>query len=265
MKSLKTVKVLKPFIMGGKRFMRFARANSNWILALLSILGLLGTAVTCVDATIKAVKVCEEKQVKGKKEIIKTVWKLYMPAVGCILVTVSTIATNAHNNAKRLATVTGLWAASQADIKAIKEKAKEMIGESKAKKLDEAVAAEKIRSNPPSEAVISETGHGNILFLMELTGQYFRANPDYIDAQLAKFNLAMSETVDGVLEVNDLTERFNLPNCKLGRALWDHYDMVEHGYKEVVAHIPPGQWVEINGQREVAFLVKCDPDPTLPF
>lgn len=265
MKVFKAAKILQPALRATSKLKRFAVKNSNWILALIALGGTIGAVEEFTRATIKAVKLCEEKDVKGTKDVIKTVWKLYLPGVGFILVTTIATCSNAHLNAKRLATVTGLWAASQADLEAFKTKAREMLGDTKAKKLEESTASEKIKNNPPNEAAIFDTGHGNMLFMMELTGQYFRANPDYIEAQIAGFNLDMSKTVDGVMDVNDLTERFNLPKCKLGKSFWDHYEMVDHGYNEIKVRLQPGEWVEINGRREMASIVMCEPDPTLPF
>ena len=264
MKALKTAKIFRPLVTTSKKLVRFTTKNSNWILAILTILGIVGTAEEFTRATIKAVKLCEEKQPQGAKEIIKTVWKLYLPGVGLILVTTLTVCGNAKLNAKKLATVTGLYAASQADIMTIKEKAKEMLGEGKARKISDEVEREKLnRDPPPTEDFITKTGHGNQLFRMDLNGGYFRANPDYIDLKFAEFNQDMSEEVDGVLDANNLLERFDMPRCSLGNAFWDKYDMLEHGYKEVKAVLTTGQWMDVNGVKEMVSTVECEPRPSL--
>lgn len=264
MKALKTAKIFRPAVKGIKNLTKFTAKNSNWILALLALLGVIGTAEEFTRATIKAVKLCEEKKPQGAKEVIKTVWKLYLPGVGIILVTTLAVCTNAKINARRLATVTGLYAASQADIQAFKQKAKEMLGDGKERKIEDEVERDKIdRNPPPEEQFIAKTGHGDQLFLFGLTGQYLRANPDYIELKFSEFNQAMSETVDGCLDVNNLIERFDLNRCVLGNSCWDKYEMLENGYKEIKAKLTTGKWVEVNGKQEMVSTIECEPNPNV--
>lgn len=251
MKSIANVKVLKPLVVGCKRFMRFTRQNSNWILALLGVLGLFGTAASCVDATIKAVKICEEKQVKGAKEIVKTVWKLYLPTVGCILVTTTTILGNAHSNAKKLATVTGLYAASQADIKAFKDKAKEMLGKGKVEKVENEVAKDQIHKIDYEHENIAHTGHGDKLFRFKLNGQLVRTSPEYIDLIMERFNNAIEKDPDGAILVSVITRELHLSPSYVDNMYYDLAEMKQHGVQKIEADIREIGWETVNGKEEM--------------
>lgn len=243
--------------------MRFSTKNSNWILAILAVLGVGGTAAAFTNATIKAVKLCEEKQIKGTKEVIKTVWKLYLPGIGFVIATTVAIVTNAHVNAKRFATVTSLLAASQTDLELLKKKAKEIVGEGKERKIEDEAERERIDSSKiPTEDEIIKTGHGDKLFEMAWTSKYFRASPEWIDLAFERFNKAFNEGYfDDEVYMNALLDELGLPNCESGNAYWNRVDMREKGYKEVTANITSCKWMEVNGKREMVSTLRCCPNP----
>ena len=261
----KEFKLLNPIVKGCGKVIRFGKRNSNWLLAILAMLGLVTTTGLAIDATVKAVKLCEEKEIRGRKEVLKTVWRLYIPAVGCFIVTTVSIVGNAHINARRLATVTGLYAMSQADLKALKSKAKEVLGEKKEReKVEDEVAKERLnRIVPEQSSHIIETGHGNKLFVEWLTGQLIRTSPEHVEAVSEKISNRMSKEVDGIVEVGGayLSEFKIDPDCWVGRAIWDMAEMLQKGDKEFVIDCHEIQWMEVNGQQEMVGIIK-PPEPT---
>lgn len=262
MKVMKAAKFIQPFLRGGRKLMRFSTKHSNWILAAIAMCGVAGTAAAFTDATIKAVKLCEEKQVKGTKEVIKTVWKLYLPGIGCVIATTVAIATNAHVNAKRFATVTSLLAASQTDLEILKKKTREIVGEGKAQKIENAAESEKIDKDViPSEDQIIHTGHGDDLFKMAWTGVYFRASPEWIELAFERFNRAFDSDFDDEAIMNSLLEEIGLPACESGNAYWSKGEMLRNGYKEVAANITSCKWTDIHGHKEMVSTLRCKPNP----
>lgn len=264
MKALKNVKLVKHFIRGGKKLVKFTTRNSNWILALITALGAVATAEEFTRATIKAVKLCEEKKPQGAKEVVKTVWELYLPGVGILLVTVTSALGNAHLNAKKLATVTGLYAASQADIQAFKNKAKEILGEGKEKKIEDEVERERVEKNPPPpEDEIVKTGHGDQLFMLGWTGKYFRSNPDYLELKMTQLNKELPEEPDEEIYENRFNEMLDLPYCEAGNAVWNMYDLITEGYKKIGLDITTCKWMEVNGKKEMVSTVRFVPNPKM--
>lgn len=265
-KVAKTAKLAAPFVKGLKQFGKELSKNSNWIFALLGMVGLAGTTWQMIDATIKAVKLCEEKEIKGVKEIVRTVWKLYIPGIGFIILTTVSIAGHTRLNralSKKLVTATGLYAASQADLKAFKDKAKEMLGERKAEKIEQEVTQDKVKKLvPPDEKDIVDTGHGNQLFQLSLTGGYLRACPEWVELQIKTFNDELDDSVDGVAYVHRLLELFHQPECDVGNLYYDKYDMLQKGYKRVEADITTCRWDEYKGKPEVVSVISLTPWPT---
>ena len=258
----KELKLLRPIVKAGGKIARFGMKKSNWILAILAMLGLAGTTALAVDATIKAVKLCETKEVHGKKEVLRTVWRLYIPTVGCFIVTTLSIVGNAHINARRLATVTGLYAMSQTDLKALKEKAKETLGERKETKMEDEIAKERLNKVVPEQQdQIIDTGHGNKLFMEWLTGQLIRTSPEHVEAVAEKMDNQFSKEVDGVVEVSYYLEQFRIPtDCWVARAIWDMAELMQDGNRHFSIDCHEIQWMEVNGQQEMVGIIK----PTEP-
>jgi hypothetical protein len=254
--------VIKPVVKAGGKVVKFAKRNSNWLLAIMAMLGLGVTTGLAVDATVKAVKLCEKMEVKGRKNVIKTAWKLYIPTVGCFIVTTLSIVGNAHINARRIATMTGLYAMSQADLKALKEKAKEYIGPKKADKMQDDIAAEKVDSDPPpAEDQIIKTGHGNKLFKEWLTGQYIRTSPEWIEAIQEKMDAKFDKEFDGTVEVAYYLDLLGIPTDNwVAKALWDRTEMLERGQAHFTIDCHELKWMEVNGVQEmVGYIRPIDP------
>ena len=257
------LKLMKPVSKFVGKAIRFGKQNSNWLLAILAMLGLGVTTGLAIDATIKAVKLCEEKQVQGKKEVIKTVWKLYIPAIGAFIVTTVSIVGNAHINARKLATVTGLYAMSQADVKALKAKAKDILGERKEERMEDEIAKERLEKAVANQSnQIIETGHGDKLFMEWLTGQLIRTSPEYVEAVSESIDNQFGREVDGVVEVSYYLSKWRIPtDCWVARAYWDSVEMRENGDNRFTIDCHEIQWMEVNGKQEMVGIIK-PPEPT---
>lgn len=247
-----------------KHLVTWAKANSNWLLAAFTALGVVLTAEEAIRATVKAVKVCEEKQLKDGKEIVKTVWKLYIPMVGFFLLTTVAIGGNAHINARRLTTAAGLIALKEADLKSFKDKAKEMLGERKVDKIEDEVERDIVDQNPPpTEDKIRKTGHGNDLFREYLTGQYIRACPEWIMAVEGRLNEKQDGDFDGVVTAGYYLDELGAdPDCYVGNMIFDKTAMLEQGYKKIELDVTTCGWKEVNGKQEMVSTIRPRPLPS---
>ena len=248
---------------GGKYVLRFCRQNYNWILSTLAGLGLVGLTWSTIKGTIKAVKICEEVKPEGKKQVLKTVWKLYIPTAGFFILTTACVVGNAHLNAKHLATMTGLYAASQADLKTLKDKALEVVGKKKADDIQKAADQEMAKKmGDVKETSIHNTGHGDLIYIEHMTGQMFRANPDYIDLVIEQFNTSLDKEVDNMMYRRFINEKFCLEPCGVDDMYIDKMTMLEHGYDKVsttMTHVD----VKVNGEWKTVGVVHILPDQNL--
>ena len=262
----KELKVIKPLVKGGTKVLAKVAKKSDWIMMALAMLGLTGATALAVKATITAVKLCEEKQVQGKKEIIKTTWRLYIPAIGCFIVTTLSVVGLGWQSIKRarqLATVTGLYAMSQTDLKAIREKAKEVLGEKKEReKIEDEVAKDRLeQAVKANSGNIISTGHGDKLFMEWLTGQLIRTSPEYVETVAERMINQFAKEVDGVIEASYYLDQFKIPtDCWVAQAIWDSAEMLRDGKKEFYIDCHEIQWMEVNGQQEMVGIIR----PTEP-
>ena len=266
-KAKVAIKAAKPAMSIGGKIMKRVAKNSDWILALLAMIGLTGTTALAVRATISAVKLCETKEVHGAKEVIRTTWRLYIPAVGCFIVTTLSIAGiswRSIKRAKQLATAAGLITMSQTDLKTLRAKAKEVLGEKKEQeKIEDSIAKDKLDKMviPPEEEII-KTGHGNKLFRERLTGQLIRTSPEWVAAVNEKMKAQFLKEMDGLVEVAYYLDQFNIPtDCWVGRAIWDYAELLQRDGKDFEIDCRELKWKEVNGQQEMVGTID-PPDPT---
>ena len=262
--NAQVAKIINPVVKIGKKGIRFTKENSNAILTILAVMGFAVTAEELVRATIKAVKICEEKDIQDGKEIVRTVWKIYIPAAGFFLITTVAIIGNARLNAKKLATVTGLCAMNAKELKDFKDKAKEVIGPKKTEKMVDEIEKERLEKDtiPPEEDIL-KTGHGNQLFKEYLTGKYIRTSPEHVELVEERLNRQIEGEIDGVVMAGYYLQEFGIdPDCYIAEALWDMAEMLQRGDKKIKLGIHYGGWTDVHGTKEMVAVIKPDPLPT---
>lgn len=266
-KAKVAIKAANPIIHIGGKIIKGVKQNSDLVMMILAFLGLTGTTAFVVDATIKAVKLCETKEVQGKKEIVRTTWRLYIPAVGCFIITTMMIVGMGRRSmklAKKLATVTGLYAMKEADFKALKEKAQDVLGEKKEQeKVEDEIAKDQLNNMtiPPEDQII-KTGHGDKLFREYLTGHLIRTSPEWVMAVNEDIKNQQAKEVDGVIMGAYYLNKFNLPtDCWVANVIWDYAEMLQRGDKEFEIDCREIQWMEVNGKQEMVGIIRPT-DPT---
>lgn len=260
---------MRPMIRLGKNSIRFFNKNSNLILTIVSATGVLVTVTLAVKGTIKAVKLYEEKKPAGTKEIVKTVWKCYIPTVGMVLLTTTAILCNGKMNAKKIAVLTSAYGSSMEALKKMEDKMGEMIGPKKAQAVIDEVHSQSAEDNKPkSELDIMDTGHGDELFFIEDVGQWIKASTNWVElAQLRTWNdLADSndwdENGDNYILMNDALERLGARPCYMGGANgWYLGDLQKLGLKGPSFRISSKR-MDINGENRAVGTIWFEPEAT---
>lgn len=212
-----------------KNGIKLMSKNSNLVLTMISAAGVLTTTYVAIKGTIKAVKLCEEKQVHGTKEVVKTVWKCYIPTIGMVILTTTAILCNGKINAKRLAVLTSAYSGSVETIKKLEEKMTEQIGPKKTEKArDEAeiAAAKEHLPERKEDVIISGDGRGKQLFYLRPTGQWFYSDYNGIELAELKINKAIEELTreswGETLPVSEVQEALGLAVTDMGEYMgWD--------------------------------------------
>lgn len=146
--------------------------------------------VKAVKETPKAVKAIEEKKEEKKKEenteeltvveTVQTTWKYYAMPVGMFLASAILIIGAQRATARKAAAFATAYQLSEQMLQEYKDAAKEVVGEKKAKDIQDQAAIQQVQKNPPVANNIIITGKGNQLCLDALSNHYFYSNAEHI-------------------------------------------------------------------------------------
>lgn len=268
MGALIPVKWAKPLVQLGKGSIRFLSKNSNIILTVVSVTGVVTTVIFAVKGTIKAVKLCEEKQVRNRKEVIQTVWKCYIPTVGIALLTTTAIICNGKINAKKIAVLTSAYSGSVEALKKVEEKMSEQIGPKKTQKAVDAAEAELANEKAPREQTdIIATGKGKQLFFCASTGQWFRSDWNGVELAEAKLRGVVDKIIKAwggseFVPVREAQEALGLPMTDMSDYMgWDTDDLLDVNGEMTLHFIISSEWMDLPWGREVVGVVRFTPWP----
>ena len=201
--------------------MKLVQKNSSTILTFMGAAGVIATAVLTGRATIKAVRIVDEKEALSAKEVVKTVWKEYIPAAGIGITTIACIFGANALNKKQQAALMSAYALLDQAYKEYKSKVKDVLGEEAEQKVEDAIAEEKVPDICPEE--------GKLLFYEPNYGQGFERT--MLEVQDAEYRLNQKFAVEGEASLNDFFELLGLNKTDTGDLIgwsqetaWDNYN-----------------------------------------
>lgn len=202
----------------------FLHTNSPAIFAGIAIAGVISTTVMAVRATLKAAddieEACYTDPDNGEyiepdaKEKIQLVWKHYVPVVLMAGLTVGAVVTSHTIQSKRNAILAGLLTTSQKALEDYQTKTEEVVGKSKAEKIKDAVAEERIARLNVDEEKIIQTGYGHTLCYDWWSGRLFESDIEKIRQAMNDFNFQLNN--DFSMSMNELYGMMNLDTAGCG-------------------------------------------------
>lgn len=213
----------------------FISKRKSEILIGLGISGLICSGILAVKQTPKAIVLLgrkkEELELNDDEklpagEIVKTIWKLYLPSV--VLAggsTLSIIMAQRINNKKTaaLATIASL---SETALIEYKDKVIEAFGEKKNEKIEDAMVQQKVIDNPATTIIL--TGNGETLCMDSISNQYFKSNPEKIKKAVNDLNARMRDEM--YISLTDFYYEIGIPQTAISDfLLW----RMEDGYIDI--------------------------------
>lgn len=261
-------KMAKPLVKITGKGLKFFTKNSNVILTVVGATGVIATVATAIHGTVKAVKLCEEKKAQGTKEVVKTVWKCYIPTIGLLILTTTAIICNGKINAKKVAVLTSAYSGSVEALKKVEEKMSEQIGPKKTQKAMDAAESEMAKEKiPQNQKDIVATGKGKQLFFCATTGQWFYS--DWNGVELAKIKL--QQTISKIMTawgsgefvpLREAQEALGLPVTDMGEYMgWFTDDFLDGGKDSTVEFVITSDWMDLPWGREIVGVVRFTPWP----
>ena len=218
MKKVAAKKAAESFWLGVKK-------HSPTILTGIGIAGMITTTILAVQATPKALRLLEEKKAdisESEKlpsiEVVKTAWKVYVPAVLTgILSTVCLIGANSVNQ-RRGAALAAAYSLSESALKEYREKVVETIGKKKEQAIRDDIAKDRVAENPVREVVV--TDRGSTLCYDSISGRYFKSDIETLRRTVNDLNRRMRDEM--FISLNDFycaVDNPDLGPTKLGDRL----------------------------------------------
>ena len=168
------------FIETTSKVSKMVYTNAPAILAGSGIACFIASTIMAVKVTPKAHDILEDKKQELQveelpvKETVKSVGKLYLPAIVSTTAGACFVIASVNESNKRYLALSTSYELLREAANTYKEKVIETIGVRKEKKIRDEIAQDKVDEKPPVDNKIILTDKGNTLFRDELTGQYFR-------------------------------------------------------------------------------------------
>lgn len=212
--------IIKTITKHGGELMRYVSHNSPVILTGCAVVGAVTAVVLAVKATKPALEHIKEEKIEHRdrivilngdereeldlgeeeieaiqltpSEVVKAVWKDYIPT-GIALIGTTACIIGAHSiSAKRTAAMAALYTMSEQALKDYKIEAEKIVGKGKAGQIKDAVAKRDLERHPydPNSPVALNVG--DVMCYDRMTGQYFSSNMQKIRAAVAELNARMA-------------------------------------------------------------------------
>jgi len=200
-----------------KRAEKLTIDNSPALLTAFGIVGTLSTAYLTGKATIKAVRLHDEELSRTReteplpefKDVVKLVWKFYIPpAITGVFTIVSIVGAN-HINSRRATAMAAAYSISERVFSEYKEKVVEKLGEKKEQTIRDEVAQDRVLKNPVNDNTVIITDKGEVLCYDHFTGRYFKSSMESLKQAENDINYQILH--DGYASVSDLYYQLGLP------------------------------------------------------
>lgn len=199
---------------------RYTKKNASTILTCLGALGVVGTTLSAIKATPKAMKILVEQDIEKVTEDDRhpTVFEkalvvapVYFPTILFGTATIICIFGANTLNKKKQAALTSAYAYLNSSFNEYKDKVKAIYGEDGEKRVREEIAKDKyIQQSMP------ETNE-DMLFFDEYSGRYFEST--LFDLQNAVYRLNRTFALEGYTNLNEFYRYVDLPETEYGEIL----------------------------------------------
>ena len=211
------------------------KKHSPEILTGIGIIGMIATTVTAVQATPKALRLIDEREIKENKrlnaaEIVKTTWKCYIPAAVTGTLSIACLIGSSAVNTNRNAALATAYTISEAALREYQDKTLEVVGVKKEQAIRDAVAKEQLERARIEEHDVVFTSGGETLCYDPLTDRCFKSDIETLRRAENTLNKRMRDEI--CITLNDFFAEIGLDACDsaVGDQLgWD----IDKGYIEL--------------------------------
>lgn len=190
------------------------------ILTATACIGVGATAVMCAKNTLTANDILkaydEENPEATTKDRLKKAAPAYIPTIILASATIACIIGARTTSAKQTAALASAYTIASEAASRYRDKVVEVVGEEKAKEVDEKIADEQLKANPVSNQPVI-FGTGKVLCFDSLSSRYFMSDMESLRKVQNDMNRILLD--DMFVSLNDYYYRIGLESMNLGEEL----------------------------------------------
>jgi hypothetical protein len=219
----------------------------------IAVGGTLTTAFLASKASFKAAELIhEEESSQGydlpngrldTREKAELVWKLYIPAAGTAVLTVTAIIMSHHISSRRAAAMAAAFSISEKAFVEYREKVIDKMGEKKEQSVRDEIAQDRLNRNPVGQQLVI-VGSGDVLCYDAYIDRYFTSNMETL--RKAQNDINFQVLNDHYASLSDFYDLLGLPHAQVSENVgwnldkeFERYDMktVEVTLPEVASDV----------------------------
>lgn len=214
---------------------RMVRTNSPTLLSAVAVVGVAATGYFTFKATwkareevsrLEALAIASGNDSLTPQERALKIWKLYIPAAGVGAATIGCIVASNRIQVRRLAAMAAAYGVLSGDFDEYRNKALDLLGDKKAKSIDDKMAEEKMVANPQPQGIPLEEGQAWFCDLSSM--RYFKSDRGKVDKARNDLNYHLMHGGDICADINAAYGFLGLPSTNVGGQLgWTNEQQVE--------------------------------------
>lgn len=204
--------------------------KSPEILTAMGIGSSFAAVVLTIRATKQAVDISEEEKClrierneteeMTKTEIVKMVWKPYVPVAATWAFSAACFIGSCSVHARRNAMLASAYKLSETALTTFRESATEELGEKKVQEIQKKAASKRMEEHPIGNSEVIMIGKGTVLCYDDLSGRYFKSDRETIRAAVNDCNYQLQNEM--FISLNDFYEKIGLSYTSFGsKAGWN--------------------------------------------
>lgn len=176
----------------------------------------VSASIFSAKATIKAEKIIsemkEENSEPSKEDVVKAVWKEYIPAASLLVMSAVCIIGSSSVSVHRTAALGAAYSLSESKFAKYRDKVNDMLGEGKEKDIHDNVVIDSMNTDVSPEN--DKKSESDILFYDVWSGRYFYSDRSKVDRAINEVNSILLKNGDVCL--NDFYDAIHIRHTKAG-------------------------------------------------
>lgn len=201
-------------------------------MSVAAILGLASSCVLTTKATLRARDIIAEEEPETRKDALKLVAPVYIPAALSFVATTALILGSNRVSSTRIMAATTMCSLSEKTLSDYRTKVVEKLGEKAESDIRDEIAQETVATRPSSQVIV--TGTSDVLFYEPLTGRYFESDMETVRKAQNDINNVLHNELFASL--SDFFDLINLPPTRMSEEMgWNADRLVDISFSTTIS------------------------------